>query len=200
VILQKHIPALLPIKGKQVKIIYSGIPAFCNNCWKIGHAHWECKETHKTNWLEFVGDLYINNDVTEEMLGSWVTSLYKYHPSLGGVPKNGTTAEFVGPHKDLRHLLTQKQAEAQSQPPSSPNTNTNDLRALLTNLRGQPSQRGQRGTQGQGRGCGQNTNTNKNKAKNNTQRGRGRGRGGNNQLIAGLVQLLNTNSNLNSNK
>jgi hypothetical protein len=191
VILRKHIPALLPIKGKRVKIVYAGIPAFCNKCWKLGHAHWECKEPNKTNWLEFVADLYINDNVTEEMLGSWVPSLYKYHPSLGGVPKNGTTAEFVGKNKDLRHLLTEKKQPQNDQNTAQSNQQNNqDLRALLEDLRNQISNRG-RGPQETNRGRGRgSTDRGRGRGKDRG-RGRGRGRGQNTELLAGLAKLLN---------
>ncbi len=193
-----------------MKVIYAGIPAFCNKCWKIGHAHWECKEKNKTNWLEFVVDLYLNDDVTEDMLGSWVDAIYKFHPSLGGIPKNGTTAQFVGPHKDLRQHLKSLQT-TQSQP-----TEGSDLRTLLSNLQANkhppgastPTSQARQQNQNRGRGRGNDHNRGQGRGKNQGQRGqgrdqanatnnRGRGntRGGNNrnQLIAGLVQLLNSN-------
>ncbi len=84
--LKKHIPDVLPIRGKRVKLTYPGIPAFCNNCWRIGHTHWDCKR-NKANWLEFVEDFFNNRDVSDDMLGSWVESVKKYLPSQGGVRK-----------------------------------------------------------------------------------------------------------------
>ncbi len=178
VILRKHIPAILPIKGKRVKVTYPGIPAFCNKCWKLGHAQWECKEKNKTNWLEFVCDLYLNDDVTEAMLGSWTTSLYKFHPSLGGVPKNGTTSQFVGPHKDLRQQLKANEAQASASDPAKTSDTpvNNDLRTLLESIRKQATDNsGQVQTQGQA---------------NNTERFRGQNkrgqrRGGGQHLLRG---------------
>ncbi len=140
----------------------------------------------------------MNDDVTEEMLGSWTASLYKFHPSLGGVPKNGTTSQFVGPHKDLRVKLSA------NQPPTQPTApETNDLRSLLTNIRDQaaanlPATQGLgRGTANRGRGSkrgrGSNSGRGSNGGRGNNQGGNRGGRGNDakrNQIITSLVKLL----------
>ncbi len=87
--LRKHIPDTLPIRGKRVKLTYPGIPAFCNQCWRIGHTHWDCQRG-KSNWLEFVEDFYNNREVTDDMLGTWVDAVKKYLPSQGGARKQKT--------------------------------------------------------------------------------------------------------------
>ncbi len=150
-------------------------------------------------------DLYLNDDVTEDMLGSWLDAIYKYHPSLGGIPKNGTTAQFVGPHKDLRQHLRSLQQTKQA---SDPQSETNDLRSLLSNSQAnkqQPPEATRGAKQNRGRGRGNDSNKGKGRGGFQAQgQGRGRGqannrgrnnnRGGNNnnrnQLIAGLVKLL----------
>jgi hypothetical protein len=87
--LKRHIPDVLPIRGKRVRLTYPGIPAFCNRCWRIGHSHWDCQR-NKCNWLEFVEDFYNNREVTDDMLGSWVDAVKKYLPSQGGTRKEKT--------------------------------------------------------------------------------------------------------------
>ncbi len=80
--MKKHIPDTLPIRGKKVKIAYPGIPLLCYKCWKLGHGHWECPDEYKTNWLELVADFFADERVSEEMLGSWIDLLYKFHPAF----------------------------------------------------------------------------------------------------------------------
>jgi hypothetical protein len=116
-ILKKHIPETLPICGKRIKVSYPGIPALCSRCWRIGHAQFECKQPHKTNWLELVADFYGDeHHVTEEMLGTWTDALYKYHPSLASDPvaKNRTRL-FVSQEKtkDLRSKLPKANDDAE---------------------------------------------------------------------------------------
>jgi hypothetical protein len=92
IVLKKHIPDTLPIRGKRIRVSYPGIPALCSRCWRIGHAQFECKQKHKTNRLELVADFYRDEvHVTEEMLGSWTDALYKYHSTLASAP---TTTKY----------------------------------------------------------------------------------------------------------
>jgi hypothetical protein len=116
VVLARHIPDTLPIRGKRVKVTYPGIPILCNRCWKLGHGHWECKEPNKTNWLELVADFYGNEKVTDEMLGSWLDALYKYHPLIRDPP----------PTADLRSAIPVR------------NTQPSDARQMI---RGEPPMR-----------------------------------------------------------
>jgi hypothetical protein len=124
VVLRKHIPDTLPIRGKRIRVSYPGIPALCSHCWRIGHARFECKQKHKTNWLELVADFYGDEEhVTEEMLGSWTDALYKYHPTLASAPNTTKyrTKLFVSqePKKDIRYRIPKD------------NTDVNDLRHQL---------------------------------------------------------------------
>ncbi len=109
IVLNKHIPDTLPICGKRVKVTYPGIPILCNRCWKLGHGHWECKDPNKTNWLELVADFYGNQRVTDEMLGTWVDALCKYHPLIRDQPNTNdarATQSTQGLHPtDLRRQI-----------------------------------------------------------------------------------------------
>ncbi len=102
---------------------YPGIPALCNRCWRIGHAQFECKQAHKTNWLELVADFYGDEEhVSEEMLGSWTEALYKYHPSLATEPAAKYRSRlFVSQEKtkDIRYKIPKA------------NTDVEDLRQQL---------------------------------------------------------------------
>ncbi len=102
-------PNILPILGYRIKLTYPGIPAFCKRCWKLGHAHFECEDKFKTNWLEYVGDLYLKEKVTQAMLGSWVDALYKYHPTLKLTPINKEQPAIQ--KEDLRNTLPNNEPE-----------------------------------------------------------------------------------------
>ncbi len=131
IVLDQHIPDTLPIKGKRIRLSYPGIPTLCSRCWKIGHTHYECKQKHKTNWLELVCDFYIDDNVTESMLGSWVEALYKYHPSLTSDPEKKYPSKlFVSQEKtrDLRYKIPNEPAKK------------DDLRELLKKGKTTPQQ------------------------------------------------------------
>ncbi len=138
IILTRHIPDTLPIKGKRVKLTYPGIPNLCSKCWKLGHCHWECKDQWKSNWLELVLDFYIDDRVTDDMLGSWVDSLYLYHPYCKDIqnpahqtsnptqnnlrasippagPQRGDIREIVGQLRDQGRFQTYQQSSGYTQ-------------------------------------------------------------------------------------
>ncbi len=117
--LNKHIPDTLPICGKRVKVTYPGIPILCNRCWKLGHGHWECKDPNKTNWLELVADFYGNENVTDDMLGTWVDALCKYHPLIRDQPNaNDLRANLPNQNlhpTDLRRHIEPHPQQSQAQ-------------------------------------------------------------------------------------
>jgi len=68
VLMTKLIPEILPIKGQRIKLYYPGIKTLCLKCFKSGHPKWECTQTFKTNWLEYVLKFYKAEAVTDDML------------------------------------------------------------------------------------------------------------------------------------
>jgi hypothetical protein len=126
-VLRKHIPDTLPIRGKRIRVSYPGIPALCNRCWRLGHAQFECKQPHKTNWLELVADFYGDEKhVSEDMLGTWTDALYKYHPTLASEPPVKYRSRlFVSQEKtrDIRYKIPKA------------NTDVDDLRQQLQRTR-----------------------------------------------------------------
>lgn len=73
-LLREHIPELLPIKGRRLRIYYHGIPKLCNNCYVQGHIKRACKEP-KVDWTQFVSKLLHSGHFEEEMFGSWIQVL-----------------------------------------------------------------------------------------------------------------------------
>ncbi len=172
-VLTKHIPSTIPIKGHRVKVTYPGIPALCNKCWKIGHSYWECADKTKTNWLELVGDFYIKDGVTDEMLSSWVQALYiftreKEHEREKEREKQKAQESN---EEDLRDYLKRMKSERDKKE-TREKSRSRSRSPIKKQDRQQDCQKGnqQRG-RGQGRGRGRgNPNP-------NMQRGGGRGRG-----------------------
>jgi hypothetical protein len=127
--LDRHVPDILPIRGKRVRLTYPGIPAFCSKCWEIGHAFRDCTK-NKTNWLEYVADFYAKDEVTDEMLGSWIESLEKYHPHCGGKKKQKSNPQTLqkkrdtfreeteDPNQDLRSFLDRRYKDRRSSTPN----------------------------------------------------------------------------------
>jgi hypothetical protein len=168
VIIKRHIPDVLPIRGKRVKLTYPGIPAFCNRCWRIGHAHWDCQR-NKSNWLEFVEDFYNNREVTDEMLGSWVEAVKKYLPTQGGSRKQKTN------HLQSNVPKQKVKSKVVVPPPQEPKTPPRLKQAAKQSSenrnRGQDQGNSQRKpTQQSGRGQGGNKNKNNTKNTNQARR------------------------------
>jgi len=78
----RFLPEVLPIKGQRIKFYYPGVKILCLRCFKSGHPKWECKQEYKTNWLEYVFKFYKSDEVSDEMLGSWIDTLEQYHPEF----------------------------------------------------------------------------------------------------------------------
>jgi len=131
VLLNKHMPEILPIKGNRIKFYYPGIKPLCIRCYTSGHNKWECNKKDKTNWLDFVIKFYKSEEVSDDMLGSWVETLKTYHPEL-----NKKKPIWGNKNEDLRDNLDENKAYHQRQ----------------ANARGRSQGRGR----GRGRGQGQN--------------------------------------------
>jgi len=126
-LISKHIPEVLPIKGQRIKIYYPGINVLCLKCYKAGHYKWDCPSQYKTNWLEFVYKFYKSDKVSDEMLGSWVDTLNQYHPEF-----QQEKPLWSKQHKDLRKNLNdkkklEKKALVQKEP-KQPNTHVQVVR------------------------------------------------------------------------
>jgi hypothetical protein len=129
--LDRHVPDILPIRGKRVRLSYPGIPAFCSKCWQIGHTFRDCTKI-KTNWLEYVADFYAKEEVSDDMLGSWIESLEKYHPLCGGKKKQKTNLQNTqkrrestqeeDPNQDLRSFLDRRYQDRRSSTPNKVET------------------------------------------------------------------------------
>jgi len=113
----KPMPEILPIKGQRIKFHYPGIKTLCLRCYRPGHPKWECQRKYKTNWLEYVMKFFQSDEVTEDMLGSWVDTLKEFHPEFQAI-----IPPFSKQHKDLRRNLdkNKRAAKRESKKPEDP--------------------------------------------------------------------------------
>jgi len=105
VLLNRHMPEILPIKGNRIKFYYPGIKPLCIRCYTSGHNKWECSKKEKTNWLDFVIKFYKSDEVNDDMLGSWVETLKTFHPEL-----NKRKPIWGNHNEDLRDNIEENKA------------------------------------------------------------------------------------------
>jgi len=77
--LDNHIPEILPMNGKRVNITYPGQPKLCRNCLCQGHIAKECPDQEKADFLDYVARLLKSGLFREELFGSWIDTLKKFH-------------------------------------------------------------------------------------------------------------------------
>jgi len=117
VLLIKPMPEILPVKGQRIKFHYPGIKTLCLRCYRSGHPKWECQRKYKTNWLEYVFKFQQSDEVTEDMLGSWMDTLREFHPEF-----QDKIPPFSTQHKDLRRNLdkNKRAAKREAKKPEDP--------------------------------------------------------------------------------
>ena len=52
VVLERDMPAILPIEGARISVVYRGIDQICYNCYAPGHLQRSCYKTG--NWFEYL--------------------------------------------------------------------------------------------------------------------------------------------------
>jgi len=92
------------MNGKRIHVSYPGQPKLCRNCLCQGHVVKDCLEQNKTDFLDYVARLLKSGLFKEELFGSWIDSLKKYHH------------EFNRPNpNDLRQVMNFNQRGLQRQ-------------------------------------------------------------------------------------
>jgi len=78
--LKGHIPEILPIFGKRFNLWYPEIPKQCKNCFDFNHTAKICNNPRE-EWLNYVAKLHKTGTFKDELFGSWIETLAKYHPA-----------------------------------------------------------------------------------------------------------------------
>lgn len=83
------------MNGKRVNVTYPGQPKLCRNCLCQGHIAKDCSDAVKADFLDYVARLYKSGLFKEELFGSWIETLKKYH------------SDYNRPNpEDLRQVMT----------------------------------------------------------------------------------------------
>lgn len=67
------------MSGKRVHVTYPGQPKLCRTCLCQGHIAKDCPDQSKTDFLDYVARLLKSGLFKEELFGSWIDSLKKFH-------------------------------------------------------------------------------------------------------------------------
>jgi len=79
--LKQHVPEILPIFGKRFNLWYPGIPKQCKNCYEFEHIASQCKN-QRLEWLDYVAKVHGTGYFRDELFGTWIDTLKKYHPKF----------------------------------------------------------------------------------------------------------------------
>jgi len=175
-LMTKRLPEVLPIKGQRIKFYYPGIKTLCLKCYHSGHPKWECTAAFKTNWLEYVFKFFQSDDVSNDMLGSWVNTLAEFHPEFQKIKPLWSKQ-----NPDIRDNLNEKRKLEQELGPSQSTQASRGQKTRGRPVRGRGHFRGK--SSSQATNYSQDSNTGRGTYRG---RGRGRGRGWKSQVEPGL--------------
>jgi len=191
IVLEQHIPQVLPIGGNRAIVYYPGIPKLCKKCYESDHLAPSCNKS--VDWLEYVARFLRTGLFTEPMVGRWMDALRKYHPDYNrqpndarqqivlnqrGVPRGDLRRRIgVSSTRDLRTNIGNNTTwEAENQYDQNVEYQYQHQGGPVQHYQqGRGAQRGTRGWQPRGRGRG---NQFRGQSRGGRGRGQERGRGG----------------------
>jgi len=118
--IKSHIPEILPVYGKRFNVWYPGIPKQCKTCFDFDHTAKTCK-SQKLPWLDYVAKIHEVGKIKDELLGSWLDTLKKYHSNYKPGPQIDLRAQLDANKRqlepdDLRRNIQQPNNRGQRKP------------------------------------------------------------------------------------